>query len=89
MATAADRSTLATRSHAFNISQPKFKRIFPEYSKDKQQNLPNMGESKREAEGDKSKQPLASSSALGSKTDEVEGTGGRSVGGGVAGAGKV
>lgn len=49
MATPADRGILATRSHAFNISQPKFRKMFPDYSKEKQIDLPNMGELKKAA----------------------------------------
>lgn len=47
MATSADRGTLATRSHAFNILQSKFRKMFPEYSKEKQIDVPNMGEIKK------------------------------------------
>lgn len=46
MASPADRATLAARSHAFNITQPRFKRIFPDYSGPQSSNLPNMGEKK-------------------------------------------
>jgi ubiquitin-conjugating enzyme E2 J2 len=65
MTTAADRATLANRSHAFNITQPKFRKIFPEYSKEKQIDLPNMGETKKVTEGSQS-----ATSALGSTKDE-------------------
>jgi ubiquitin-conjugating enzyme E2 J2 len=53
MATPGDRAILAKRSHAFNASQPRFKKMFPEYSKEVQVDLPNMGEeskSKKEEE---------------------------------------
>lgn len=66
MATAADRGVLAERSHAFNISQPRFKKMFPEYSKEKHVDLPNMGEIKKEAEksqsSKQSEEPASSSS---------------------------
>lgn len=73
LATPADRATLALRSHAFNIAQPKFKRIFPDYSKEKQQDLPNMGEIKRKMEESSSSQTLPATSASSSKADGAEG----------------
>lgn len=71
MATPADRATLATRSHAFNITQPKFRKIFPEYSKEKQIDLPNMGEGKKVGEGSSSAQSApASSASSGTKAEK-------------------
>ena len=92
MATPADRATLALRSHAFNISQPKFKRIFPEYSKEKQQDLPNMGEIKRKTEESSSSQTLPATSASSGKADGADGAVAAGVGTGAnasASAGKV
>lgn len=50
MATHADRCTLAQRSHAFNIKQPRFKKIFPDYCAEMPRDLPNMGEKCNKAE---------------------------------------
>ncbi|WWC90954.1 uncharacterized protein L201_005892 [Kwoniella dendrophila CBS 6074] len=39
----ADKKTLAKQSHAFNISNKKFRDIFPDYAKPEMQDLPDMG----------------------------------------------
>jgi len=76
MATPGDRGILANRSHAFNIAQPRFKKMFPEYSKEAQVNLPNMGETKKEAaESSNSKQDAAASSRSNDKKGENKETG--------------
>ena len=74
MATAADRATLAARSHAFNITQPRFKKIFPEYSKERQIDLPNMGERRKDAAGSTSAQapPVTSETAIAKQEQTAE-----------------
>lgn len=44
-ATPQARKTLAARSHAFNVTQVQFKKVFPEYAADRERtiDLPNMG----------------------------------------------
>lgn len=44
MATPSDRQALARVSHAYNIKQTRFKRIFPDYCSQMIRDLPNMGE---------------------------------------------
>jgi hypothetical protein len=86
MATAADRGILARRSHAFNISQPKFKRLFPDYSKLEQINLPNMGETKKSEESTTSGQSLPTSATPSAGDQKADDKGKEIVGGS---AGKV
>lgn len=38
----ADRKALAAKSHAWNVSQPKFKGMFPDYAGEQPKDLPNM-----------------------------------------------
>lgn len=40
--TDAERRALATKSHAWNITQPKFKTMFPDYATTAMKDLPNM-----------------------------------------------
>lgn len=40
--TDAERCTLASKSHAWNITQPKFKSMFPDYATPAMKDLPNM-----------------------------------------------
>jgi len=42
-----ERQVLASRSHAWNISQPRFRTSFPEYSFVTMKDLPNMGAKER------------------------------------------
>ena len=42
--TEAEKKLLAPQSHAFNIKNPKFKAIFPEYADPGMRDLPNMGD---------------------------------------------
>lgn len=44
-ASSEDRKKLATKSHAWNVSQRQFLKVFPEYAVDKvnAKDLPNMG----------------------------------------------
>lgn len=78
MATHADRSTLAKRSHAFNIVQPRFKRMFPDYCSTEIRDLPNMGEKPKVGE--------SSSSATDSKPALQPGTNTSTVSTGKVGA---
>lgn len=63
MATAEDRKALALQSHAFNVKQIKFKKLFSEYSQPNQQDLPNMGELKKSSESSAAGQSQSSSSS--------------------------
>lgn len=40
--TDAERRALADKSHAWNIAQPKFKNMFPDYTTPAMRDLPNM-----------------------------------------------
>ena len=37
-----ERKSLATKSHAWNAAQPKFRTLFPEYAGERMKDLPNM-----------------------------------------------
>lgn len=54
-ATKQARETWAAQSHGWNVAQPRFVKIFPEYSGDKKQAtpLPNMGETRKPASAEK------------------------------------
>ncbi|KAJ7147732.1 UBC-like protein [Mycena crocata] len=45
--TEAHKRAFAARSHAWNITQPRFREAFPDYCGTQIQNLPNMGERER------------------------------------------
>jgi len=51
--TESDRKILASRSHAWNIAQSRFRDAFPAYSKPTMVDLPNMGEVPRKPEATK------------------------------------
>jgi ubiquitin-conjugating enzyme E2 J2 len=48
--TDSDKKILASRSHAWNLTNQKFTTIFPEYSEYETKDLPNMGEKPRKKE---------------------------------------
>lgn len=75
-ATPEQRKTWAARSHAWNVTQPRFKKIFPEYAADPVNaiDLPNMGQTmppkgKKEKGADSSSAGKAAPEAGGGKSE--------------------
>jgi ubiquitin-conjugating enzyme E2 J2 len=75
-ATSEQRKTWASRSHAWNVSQLRFRKIFPEYAADpvKAIDLPNMGQtmppkSKKEKAADSSSAAKPAPAAGGGKSE--------------------
>ncbi|PWN21713.1 UBC-like protein [Microstroma glucosiphilum] len=75
-ATPEQRKTWASRSHSWNVNQPRFKKIFPEYAADSVNavDLPNMGQTmppkgKKEKAGDSSSPAKAAPGVGGGKSE--------------------